>query len=515
MPRYEFTTKPYHHQAAALSKMRRGGFGGALLMEPRTGKTWVAINWMCIEALKVENPVKKWVVVAPKRVIGVWKEQIGQHAGTIDGRKLSIQIQDWHADARRMAPPRRPHPSRDLSIVLVNYDAFAGENAQRNVARLLAWMGTSVPTPTASQQKRLKRRRSMPARVKAPAEPCGMVLDESHYIKNPSGRWAQMIVSLQPMFERRMIMTGTPVTGAERIADLRMQWKFLNPSRFADIDTDAEFRDYYARWEDKGGWKKFIMFRPFGFEDIKKRIARDSYAISRAECFDIPDPEPRNVYVTLNEAERKAYSELAKQMITEIEGGVITASTAAVKSLRLSQIAAGVGRLYGSETLVRLGRSKLDALEELLEESFENGEKVVVACRFREDIRAILEIMEKRWKRIPAYRLDGTTDAGVMHRNLARFRDEPGPQIHVIQPKAGGVGIDLSTAARFIWYTLDLSWTNYRQCTDRVALNPHCDIVHILAQKTVDGRHLRALQGDGEIGKWILEHPIEVLLGQD
>jgi len=516
--RYEFATKPYRHQAAALAKMRRGGFGGALLMEPRTGKTKVAVDWMCVEAL--QHGVKRWVVVSPKRVMGVWREEIRVHRGwrvDEDGtkRRLNIQVQLWDAEKRREGPPRAPASVRDLSIVVVNYEAFVGASSEKTVKALLAWMGVKVPAKK-PRARRGRRRTIAPAGVVAPESPVGMILDESHLIKNPTAQAARMLVSLGPLFARRMIMTGTPVTGAERIADLRMQWLFLNPNRFKDLRTDEDFRNHYGLWRNIGPIRKIVRYREPGLEDIKRRIKRDSFSITRHECFDMPDPTPRDVLVTLAPRTRKVYDTLKEEMIAGIKSGQIVASTAAVKSLRLSQIAAGVAKIdaenspTGRDRLVRVGREKLDALGELLDEWFGHDEKVVVAARFRADIVSILKMVDERWPQASAYRLDGTIPAEQMHAELKQFREESGPAIFVIQPKAGGVGIDLSSAARFMWYTLDLSWTNYKQCSDRVALNRTVDMVHILARGTVDIAHLRALQGDGQVGRWIVDHPDEL-----
>jgi hypothetical protein len=516
--RYEFATRPYHHQAAALAKMRRGGFGGALLMEPRTGKTKVAVDWMCVEAL--QHGVKRWVVVSPKRVMGVWKEEIGLHRGWVVGedgtrRRLNIQVQLWDAAKRRQGPPRAPTSIRDLSIVVVNYEAFSGSSSEQTVRALLAWIGAKLPTKK-PRTRRGRRRTIAPAGVVAPEAPVGMVLDESHLIKNPSAQTARMLVSLSPLFARRMILTGTPITGAERIADLRMQWLFLNPQRFKDLATDEDFRSHYGLWRNIGPIRKLIRFREPGLEDIKRRIKKDSFSITRRECFDMPDPIPRDILVTLSSRTREVYDTLKEEMIAGIKSGQIVASTAAVKSLRLSQIAAGVAKIdaenssTGQDRLVRVGREKLEALAELLEEWFEHDEKVVVAARFRADIVSILKMVKEKCPRASAYRLDGTVPAERMHEELKLFREESGPAIFVIQPKAGGVGIDLSSASRFVWYTLDLSWTNYKQCSDRVALNRTVDMVHILAKNTVDIGHLRALQGDGQIGRWIVDHPDEL-----
>ena len=77
MTKYRYLTKPYRHQVLALKKMLRNGFGGALLMEPRTGKSKVVIDWLSI--LYMQNKVDRALIVCPPNVISVWEDEFKKH----------------------------------------------------------------------------------------------------------------------------------------------------------------------------------------------------------------------------------------------------------------------------------------------------------------------------------------------------------------------------------------------------------------------------------------------------
>ena len=64
--RYTPKTKPYAHQVAAIKKLLKNGWGGALLMEPRTGKTKTAIDYSAI--LHLHEGVNRILVVCPVSV---------------------------------------------------------------------------------------------------------------------------------------------------------------------------------------------------------------------------------------------------------------------------------------------------------------------------------------------------------------------------------------------------------------------------------------------------------------
>ena len=56
--KYRWKTRPYRHQVAGVKKLLSTGWGGALLMAPRTGKTKTLIDYASIlhQAGRVNRP---------------------------------------------------------------------------------------------------------------------------------------------------------------------------------------------------------------------------------------------------------------------------------------------------------------------------------------------------------------------------------------------------------------------------------------------------------------------------
>src|SRR5699024_11314852 len=92
---------------------------------------------------------------------------------------------------------------------------------------------------------------------------------------------------------------------------------------------------------------------------------------------------------------RKAYEQMAEEMIAELEDGNLTeASIALVQQLRLTQITSGFATTVEGETS-RVGFEKADALRELLDEHLENGQEVVIAARWKNDLALIEDMAEE------------------------------------------------------------------------------------------------------------------------
>jgi SNF2 family DNA or RNA helicase len=494
--KYKWRTKPYAHQVRAVKKLLSNGFGGALLMEPRTGKTKTTIDYLSILALA--GKIDRAVVIAPNRVLGVWVDEFLRHS------PARVEIQVWDKDGRKRGDPRPPTPGYDLSVLVINYDAFGTPGRK---------------TPSGRRSKatgRFKVRKQVAGWIAQ--KPCAGVLDESHKIKSPSGKSANMIVSMGPMFTHRVILTGTPITKAKRAHDIYMQWKFLNPHRFEDLPTLADFKDHYGRWTNAGGFPKWLGGK--NMAELARRMQEDGVVVKREDCFDLPPRDVQIIPVDLD-ASADPYDQMAEEMVAQLKSGEIAeASIPIVQTLRLAQITSGMvtidaehdyeGNEIKPKRVVRIGTEKLRVLEELLPDIKENEEKVVICARFKPDLDAISELARNMGFRV--FTLRGGMKREESDAAVREFRKYDDAAVFVMQPAAGSLGIDLSTASRMIWYSLTQSWVDYTQSCDRIALSrTSTTFTYLLAKGTVDEVLYNVLQEDGDVAKAILSNPDSLL----
>lgn len=502
MAKYVWRTKPYKHQVRAVKKLLSNGYGGALLMEPRTGKTKTTVDWMSI--LASTQGFRKALVICPSRVMGVWDDELHNHS------PLRVHVTIWDARSRKEMPLPRDDGRYDLYVVVVNYDAFATPGKKLASGRRSKTTG------------RFKTRSMIEKWIGN--DPAIGVLDESHKIKSPSGKASNMIVSMAHLFERRALLTGTPVTKAKRVFDIYMQWKWLNPERFHDVPTVADFKERYGRWTHRNGYPQFLGLREDTMGELINRVHADAFAVKRSECFDMPPPKVRLVPVPLTGSAR-VYDDMAEHMVAELKSGaIVEAPIKLVQTLRLAQIAGGVAKTEDG-VLRRIGREKIEALIPLYEESFEHDEKVVVVARFKADLNAAVrtakEIATKLRMDVPVFELRGGIKREDSDRSIKEFRKHDGAAVFVVQPQAASLGIDLSTASRMVWYSLTTSWVDYSQCMDRIALNPNqTEQIFLLGGAVEKGGKLEGgvdlmlyetLQEDGNVARAITTRPERLL----
>lgn len=482
--KYRWKTRPYAHQVRAVKTLLRNGYGGALLMEPRTGKTKATIDYLSI--LTMQGKIDRALIICPTRVIDVWVQEFQLHS------PLRLHVTIWNAKARKTSDLPKPDHTLpyDLWVVITNYEAFATPGKKRASGRR-----------DTSGSGRWRARNKVKTWVGRNDAAC--VLDESHKIKSPSGKAAMMIVRLGQLFRYRVILTGTPITKAKRAHDIYMQWKFLNPERFAHIPTAKAFKNHFGVWIHDNGYPQWVGSR--NQPELHRLVHKDSFAVKREDCFDLPPRDTEVISVPLRTS-AKVYDEMAEEMIAELESGKVSeASIKLVQTLRLSQITGGFVKTTDGE-IERVGFEKLDVMKELFLEMIEHEEKVVVAAQYRADLDAIVSLATQL--KIPVFRMQGQMKREETDTAIRQFRSLKGVGAFVVQPAAGSLGIDLSTASRMVWYSLTNSWANYTQCCDRIALSrKSTTFTYLLAKGTIDEVMYQALITDGDVARAILDRP--------
>lgn len=491
--KYRFKTRPYKYQVAAIKKLLSTGFGGALLMAPRTGKTKTLIDYAgCLYAA---GKIKRVLIFCPLGVIGVWEDQIAQHC------PHNYRIVAWDKDSRKRGVELPKYSAKDtLDFVIINYDA-------------LSTPGAVIKTDDYGNKLRSKRRGGRFDIFKALArwQPNLIALDESHRIKSTSAVKSRMLHKLGKVAEYRVIMTGTVVTKKKRIFDIYSQWKFLNPGRFNM--PFATFKTTYGQWTTRNGFPQWL--RNINEDDLHTQIHQDAFAISREECYDLPPRRDQIIPVHLD-VSAPYYDQMAREMVAKIETGEITvASIALVQTLRLRQITSGIAKTeptadHPEGRLVRVGHEKLNTLRDILMDLFEAEEKVVIGAQFVGDIAAIARMCQEL--KVPAYVVRGGVSRRERDESIRSFRNKPGPSCFIAQPQAAAEGIDLSSASIFIWFSMTPSYVSYTQFEDRIALSPVGTVyMYLIAMGTVDELLYETLQGDGDVAKAIMASPERLL----
>lgn len=504
---YRWKRKPYRHQVQAVKEavrglLKTGGF--ALLMAPRTGKTKTATDIMGIMHLK--GLVNRVVIVCPINAIDVWVRELEENC------PFPMRIVIWDRQGRKDTPLPR-WGSDILDVVIVNYDAFSTVGVR---------------------QGKLSTGRYAVRDAFRKWQPHLMILDESHRIKTVSAKKSQMIVSVawqdrrprggvpykENLVPYRLILTGTVLTKKKRIFDIYAQWQFVDPqAKWIKKHNLASFKAAYSVWTERNGYPQWLRNKVDAEEVLRKKMHSQAFAITRDECYDLPERLPPDIIKVPLGKSGPYYDEMAEEMIIQLKTGEVTwAKIPLVQQLRLAQITSGILKAEPTEAhpegrLIRVGDEKLKYLEEILFDMREQEEKVIIGARFRGDISSIRRLCVKM--KLPVFEVHGGISAerrggksSERDQMIQGFKDAEGAAVFIGQPAAASEAIDLREAGTMIWYSLVQSWVQFHQFEDRNALNTKARrIIYLLAEGTVDELQYADLLEDTDMAKRITASP--------
>jgi SNF2 family DNA or RNA helicase len=303
--------------------------------------------------------------------------------------------------------------------------------------------------------------------------PRALVVDESHYCKNPRAKRTQAVRRLAAAVQPdglRLALTGTPVLNhaEELIAQLRVI------GRLEDFGSGSSFSQQFGR--------------ALSEERLHWHLRRRCF-VRRVKADVLPQlPAKRQVVVPValtNEAEYR----LAERDVVEWLRS---------QPLDLSELESKIAATLRAERLAQLGtlqrlaaRGKLAAALAWIHDFLESGEPLVVFARHVEVHQAVLA-------RFPnALHLVGSDSLEAREASIAAFQEPGGPQLIVCATRVAGQGITLTRASNVTF--LELEWTPamHDQAEDRCHRIGQRDAVtawYLLAANTIDETMARLIQ---------------------
>ncbi len=224
-----------------------------------------------------------------------------------------------------------------------------------------------------------------------------------------------------------MPMTGTPITSP---ADCYAYIKLVSPGTYRSY---TQFENIHVKERDF-----FKNVTEWGNLDLlKKNLASRASFISTPEAHpDMPRALIGEIEYDLEAKHAKLYKSLVdQQLIVFDNGAAIDASTPQSLYQKTQQIVLNYGYFAQEEDLVPVGFEVLDEVISSL-----GGKKIVVFCNYKLSVRGVAAHLEK--KGVVCVTLNGDTSNRERDANLDRFKTDPACQVFVMNPQAGGVGVD-------------------------------------------------------------------------
>jgi len=440
----------FPHQGSSIAKLNVAGENAILDVSTGGGKTPSIIYDIC--NLLNKGKIKRPLVSMPTSLIPQWISQVTFFtAGKMNAFPITTEVvnrrgKDEIEKMIRSAPPN--------TIFLTTYSFLTtGKYIVDPIEEVYSYTGMEW--------------------VRSVVNPDYISLDESHFIKRPTTDWNLAATNLGSTCIYKRIATGTLINNNP--TDLIGQCGFLDPSIVGDT---TEFKNRYS---EGGVWRP--NFAELCRNDLRSRA---KYIMFRKKDWAVllPKIQYNQVLVEMSKEQAKIYKDMVYQVLEEIKSdpnlakawdklissgddGIDVPVALLGKLARLEQYLTapeihGLTKLVGEEWK----SPKLEAIDNLIDESIKQGGKVIVNVHYKEAARH-LQKYSRHSARSVYY------DA-ANKKAVPEFQNNPKIVVMFAVCQSLKEGLNLQVANRII--VADVDWTpgNLDQLEARI-VRPHLE----------------------------------------
>ena len=387
-----------------LGSLANYGFGGILADDMGLGKTLQVIA--LLQGRKVKRPT---LIVCPTSLVLNWKKEFEKFAPDV-----SLLIMTGGVNERQ----EKIKTLKDYSIVVTSYELL-----KRDLQQYKGYHFSYC------------------------------ILDEAQYIKNNATQNAKSVKKIKS--DCRIALTGTPIENT--LTELWSIFDFIMPGYLL---AHRQFRDkieipIVKNNDEKAMARLRKMIAPFILRRIKKDVLTE-----------LPEKTQTVLYTDMNGKQKKLY-----------EAYVIKAKREVLEALE-DNSAKGQFRILASLTRLRQlcchpalfledyegGSAKLSATLELVQNAVESGHKILLFSQFTTMLDLIAESFKDQG--ISYSMLTGSVKASERMALVEDFNTSD-TAVFLISLKAGGVGLNLTSADIVIHYDPWWNTSVQNQATDR------------------------------------------------
>ena len=442
--------EPYPYQQYCAARIVADAAVG-LFLDMGLGKTVITLD--AINTLRYDRwAVQRVLIIAPKKVAeGTWTKE-AQKWEHLRHLRISAVLGSQQKRLRALATP--------ADIYVINRD---------NVAWIVDYFKNAWPFDM-------------------------VVLDESSSFKNSQSKRFKALKLVRSRINRLVELTGTPASNG--LIDLWAQIYLLDGGARLGR-TLGQYRERFFD-PDKRSRTQIFSYTPKdgSMEYIQQAIGDICVSMKAEDYLNLPDRMFDDVPVVLDDKARKAYRQLERDLLLELDEGQITAVSAGVLTGKLLQLCNGA--VYDSEKRpLAIHNCKVEAFLEVLEQL--NGQHCLVFYNFQHDRDRLLAALEPLGLRVRVYQSAADEDAW----NAGEV------DVLLAHPASCAYGLNLQNGGHHIvWFGLTWSLEQYEQANKRLHRQGqrHPVIVHhLVVQGGMDEDVIESLRAKGDTQEALMD----------
>jgi SWI/SNF-related matrix-associated actin-dependent regulator of chromatin subfamily A-like protein 1 len=271
-----------------------------------------------------------------------------------------------------------------------------------------------------------------------------VVVDEAHYIKNPTAQRTKLINDIAKGVDRLWLLTGTPMTS--RPMD------YFNLLHLIESPVAKNWMAYAIRYcsgyqFNVGGRKVWNVTGSSNLEELRDRTTGLVLRRLKENVLDLPEKIITPVYLRLKS---KAYEEVMGEYYDWYDKNPEESKSLTVQFTKLTK----VRQIIADEKILQT--------IEIAENIIEQGKKVIIFCNFTDSLNKIVGHFGKS-----AVKLDGSMAQHERQYSVDQFQENDKIKVFVGNIKAAGTGITLTSGDAVIFNDLSFLPSDHAQAEDR------------------------------------------------
>lgn len=316
-----------------------------------------------------------------------------------------------------------------------------------------------------------------------------VAIDEIHKCKNPSSQQGKGILKLQS--ECRIAMTGTPLMNTPMDLYIILKWLGYEKHSF------YAFQNHYCI---KGGFGGYEVVGYKNLDELQEQINDIMLRRLKEDVLDLPDKLFIDEYVEMTGKQEQIYKEVTADIKANIDQ-IKMANNPLAELIRMRQATGYTGIL--SSTIQE--SAKIDRLEEIVEETVQNGKKVVIFSNWLQMTDPIYQRLSRLYE---GTIITGETADSERQANVYRFQNDKNCKF--ILGTIGAMGTGLTLTAGTVVVFMDEPWTmaNKQQAIDRchrIGTKDNVTVYTIMCKNTIDERIHEIVEKKGAMSDALID----------
>ncbi|WP_027623794.1 SNF2-related protein [Clostridium lundense] len=305
------------------------------------------------------------------------------------------------------------------------------------------------------------------------------IIDEAQNIKNPITQSTKAVKEIKAKV--KFALTGTPMEN--NLIELWSIFDFIMPGY---LYSQEVFYEKFLCGNEKDLENLKLLIKPFILRRTKKEVIKD-----------LPDKIEKKILVQMTQKQKFIYNTYIKDIREKLKNNSQGKIEVFSYLTKLRQICLDPSLVF---TEYEGGSGKLKVAMTLVEEGIDSDSKILIFSQFTSALNKIGESLKE--KGVEYFYLDGSTPSKERIKLVNEFNNSDNIKVFLISLKAGGTGLNLTSANLVIHFD---PWWNPAvedQATDRahrIGQKNVVQVIKLIARGTIEERIVELQESKKEL----------------